>query len=591
MDQTLDGLLLETASPDSTFQAPMKHSTAGEAAVSALAELTERSVAITGTLGSGGMAVVRLGVQESLGREVAIKTLRPDRAASPTRLRLLREAWVTGRLEHPNVVPIHDVHLDEAGTPQIILKRIIGEPWSALLADPSRLPASGRADPLAWHVATLIAVCNATEYAHSQRILHRDIKPENVMIGQFGEVTVLDWGIAVSMVRDPSGQLPHLTPDEPMAGTPSYMAPEMLGGQPLSERTDVYLLGATLHEVLTGHPPHRGSSLEAVLDAVRNTPPPRPEGAPDLLADLSQRAMAADPAQRPATVGDFRAALHRFLSLRAVDHMVKDAAAQLAAIPEDADDIAESLAACRFGFQHALQVWPDHPTARAGLDACLARSVRLALSADDLSLAEHHFAAISAPGAGLREALDAARQAHAEREAEVEALRAASDRSRGILGRTAIAAGIGGLAALIPVGLVEVLGPPGYPLFAGSSLGLLAVIMLAILRWRESLWTGLNRRFVAGLASIPLAQLVVDLGAWLRGWPPDQAHALLLITGLVVSLNVGLTMEPLILLISAAFAALWLASSAGLLDTYIALSLSNMAFVVVIMGMARRDAR
>jgi len=204
-------------------------------------------------LGAGGMGMVRAALQESLGREVAVKALRSEGATPHKMLRLLREAWVTGALEHPNIIPVHALHLDESGAPQVVLKKIEGRPWSDFLAEPELLPGDG--DPLGWHLGVLRSVCNALAFAHSRGIVHRDVKPENVMVGAFGEVYLADWGIALAFDESASPRVPRARENEMLAGTPCYMAPEMARGAPADPRTDVYLLGATLFEVLAGKRP------------------------------------------------------------------------------------------------------------------------------------------------------------------------------------------------------------------------------------------------------------------------------------------------------------------------------------------------
>ena len=190
--------------------------------------------------------------QRSLAREVAIKTVK-DHAGERARDALCDEAVVTGLLEHPNVIPVHALGCDSEGRPLLVMKRVEGVAWRDLLRDPEHpawaTHAAAPEDRLAFHLDVLADVSQAAAFAHSRRIVHRDIKPENVMIGEFGEVYLLDWGLAVTAGRE-------LEPGT-LVGTPAYMAPEMVGGGRVDGRTDVYLLGATLHEVLTGRPPPR----------------------------------------------------------------------------------------------------------------------------------------------------------------------------------------------------------------------------------------------------------------------------------------------------------------------------------------------
>ncbi len=194
------------------------------------------------TLGQGGMGVVRSGKQTALDRDVAIKTLRPDHRSGGEALKLLQEGWVTGTLEHPNIVPVHDLGLDGDGAPVIVLKRIDGIDWSRLMRDGGEVERRfGAHDLLEWNLRVLLQVARAIEFAHSRALVHRDLKPENVMVGEFGEVYVLDWGIAVSLRPDET-RLPRAEAAVGIAGTPADMAPEMLGGEAPSTRTDIYLL-------------------------------------------------------------------------------------------------------------------------------------------------------------------------------------------------------------------------------------------------------------------------------------------------------------------------------------------------------------
>lgn len=225
-----------------------------------------------GTLGEGGMGVVELAQQPALGREVAVKRLRSELAGELHVHALLDEARITGSLEHPNILPVHGVGLDPAHGPLVVMKRVQGQTWNQLLAADREVSATpGRLDSaqLSRHLRALMQVCNALEFAHSKDIIHRDIKPANVMLGEFGEVYLLDWGIALRLAAESAGD----SPETAGFGTPVYMAPEMVLGRGIDGRSDVYLLGATLHELLTGQPRHTGKSLAACFaDALTSDP-------------------------------------------------------------------------------------------------------------------------------------------------------------------------------------------------------------------------------------------------------------------------------------------------------------------------------
>ncbi|MEM9488267.1 MAG: serine/threonine-protein kinase, partial [Myxococcota bacterium] len=223
------------------------------------------------TIGTGGAGIVRQAEQVALGRTVAVKMLKPDKRGTTTAMDLLREAWVAGSLAHPNVVPVYDIGLDDSGAPLVVLKHIEGVAWSELIHDGAQVRERfGADDLLDWNLGILMQVLNAVRFAHSRGIVHRDLKPANVMIGEFGEVYLVDWGLAVSMRDDRSGRLPLARDATALAGTPCYMAPEMLGegDNPITECTDIYLAGSILFEILVGRPPHVGNSSVAVVTSV-----------------------------------------------------------------------------------------------------------------------------------------------------------------------------------------------------------------------------------------------------------------------------------------------------------------------------------
>ncbi|HUS31990.1 MAG TPA: serine/threonine-protein kinase, partial [Kofleriaceae bacterium] len=255
------------------------------------------------TIGQGGMAIVRKATQTALHREVAVKTLRSD-ATDEAAPRLLREAWITGALEHPNIVPVHDLGSDDRGRPLLVLKRIEGEPWQPKSRD------------LEDNLATLMQVCHAIAFAHNRGIVHRDLKPDNIMIGRFGEVYVLDWGIAVATKDDGSGRLPLAAESREVAGTLAYMAPEMLGGAAVTEQTDVFLLGAILYEIIEGKPPHLLESIGASITSIALCEPSLSPDVPAELVAICRRAMAREAAQRYQTADELRLAVAAFLEHR-----------------------------------------------------------------------------------------------------------------------------------------------------------------------------------------------------------------------------------------------------------------------------------
>ncbi|MCA9519560.1 MAG: protein kinase, partial [Myxococcales bacterium] len=170
-------------------------------------------------LGQGGYGVVREAEQVVLGRGVAVKTVNARRDAPEHFEELVREAWITGGLEHPNIVPVHTIWLS-GDQPMVAMKRIEGVSWSEILRNVSTHAEFGIEDRLEWHLQTLMQVCRALHFAHTRGILHRDLKPTNVMIGRFGEVYVLDWGLAVGFGATAPDWMPHVESIESIAGTP-----------------------------------------------------------------------------------------------------------------------------------------------------------------------------------------------------------------------------------------------------------------------------------------------------------------------------------------------------------------------------------
>ncbi|MDI1442636.1 serine/threonine-protein kinase [Polyangium sp. 6x1] len=283
-------------------------------------------------LGRGGMGEVRLCKDAWIGREVARKTLLPGRGRD-ARERFLREARVQGQLEHPSIVPVYDIGVREGGEVYFTMKCLRGQTLRQVLKD----LAAGDERALATYtrhklLGIFTAVCLAVDFAHARGVLHRDLKPANIMIGDFGEVYVLDWGIArVRGAPEPERSLdvvaaPGLaaTQDGRIVGTLGYMAPEQARGKLdlVDVRSDVYALGAILFEILTLEPLHPRSEdpVEMLLSMARglagNRPSERCPGrdVPPELDEICVRATALDPANRHPSARGLHEAVERYLA-------------------------------------------------------------------------------------------------------------------------------------------------------------------------------------------------------------------------------------------------------------------------------------
>lgn len=365
-------------------------------------------LAVHAVLGEGGFGIVYAAEQRSLGREVALKVVkatdRPRELAA-----LLHEARLMGSLEHPGIIPIHALGTDSAGRPVLVMKRIEGTSWQELLDDPEHAAweslAPDPADRLAAHLDILEQVTTTIAFGHSRDILHRDIKPSNVMIGAFGEVYVADWGIALEMSAPNRVNGP--------IGTPAFLAPEMAIGDAnaMDERTDVYLLGATLHYVLVNGPRHRGQTVRDVLrSAAESKPVDYPDTVPAALAELANRATSLHKDDRPATALEFRDGIGEYLKHRASIALAERAAASLdegvraiAATDDEHGARARSLIIqARFGFGEALREWPDNPDATEGLDKALAAALDIEIADRSLRAARAILAEMKSPTVGSK---------------------------------------------------------------------------------------------------------------------------------------------------------------------------------------------
>lgn len=264
----------------------------------------------------GGLGRIVEAYDTRLNRRVALKELIPrDKRAEG---RFIREALITARLEHPNIVTVHEAGRWPNGERFYAMTLVEGDTLS------TKLDEAETVDQRLALLPAVIDVCDAVAYAHSQGILHRDIKPANVMVGPFGETVLLDWGLAkeIGSEDDKLTFDPESTPDAfytsdgIVVGTPPYMPPEQALAKPLDQRSDVYALGAMLYQVLTGRRPYQEVPTTEILQAVASRPPISLDVyAPDVppaLSAIVSKAMARDPLQRFESATELAAELRRF---------------------------------------------------------------------------------------------------------------------------------------------------------------------------------------------------------------------------------------------------------------------------------------
>lgn len=528
-------------------------------------------------LGQGGMGIVRLARQTSIGRSVAIKSVRTGVGTGNRKAtrQLLQEAWTTGLLEHPNIVPIYDVATDAAGDPFIVLKRIEGEPWADLLEHPERAREEfGADDPLEWSLQVFVSVCNAVHFAHDRKILHLDLKPENVMLGHHGEVYVVDWGIALALEDDGSGRLPLLEGLDSIIGTPNYMAPEMATGRgQLSEQTDIYLLGATLYEVLFGRPPHDGESIVSTLHDVLFVEPQWPEHAPIELTAICRKAMAREPCDRFPSALAFRRAIEAFVRHRESGRIGDEAAKRLeelqASISQEPKarerSVLDAFKRVRFGFEQALASWAGNERARRGLAEAFAFVVDHELDHGTLATAE----ALASSAGSLPEALQArVDEAVSRRQAgldELVARRMDLDPRIGQRTRAFVLGLMGLLWTMLPL-LSFVVPPPSrdmifvwYGAVPATSLLLLGLLSV----WaRESLMrTHVNRIIVGSLFVALGTQVVFTVGAVVLRLEPEHFVALVPLLFGMVAMHVALAVERRAVVVGLGYFACFLAAT------------------------------
>ncbi len=398
------------------------------------AEDDDSAYVLVELIGEGGMGEVWQARQRSLGRTVALKRLRRGVDAPQSIVRQFEsEARLTGVLDHPNIVTVHELGRDQLGRVFYTMKQILGTPWSQLLSEGVRVDQDGVRIKLELrdHLEILLEVANAIAFAHSRGVIHRDIKPGNVMVGDYGEVQVVDWGLAVA-VRPlallggaETWTIANLPRNALTCGTPAYMSPETATAERehISPATDVYLLGAVLYHVIYGRPPHRGRTVAEVIDAAKQNAWTLPERVPTklrawhaLLRPILVRSLARDPNARHVDATGFAEALREALRNYDSAKLASSAADQLGGL-----DLAactafvgyQELAKIVARFEEAVEEWPGNFVARRGLAQAHLTLAEFAIGHGDLGFAEAHldaFESMPAPPEAVLESMGLTRE-------------------------------------------------------------------------------------------------------------------------------------------------------------------------------------
>lgn len=265
-------------------------------------------------VGRGGMGVVTRSQDMNLHRTVAVKSIKPTLATDPrARRELMEEAQITAQLDHPNIVPVYELGRKGDGELYFAMKLVQGRTLTDMLEEMPDGPMSASA--LYKLLGIFLKVCDAVAFAHARRVIHQDLKPDNIMVGEFGEVYLMDWGIArLVQARTPAEGKPHIQ------GTLAYMAPERLldPTAPANEQTDIFSLGGILYQMLAFRPPYLAGTRREMMEQVccGCVDPVQlvvPDPLPPRLCAIVTRALAADPAERYGTVTQLKADVEDFL--------------------------------------------------------------------------------------------------------------------------------------------------------------------------------------------------------------------------------------------------------------------------------------
>jgi len=358
-------------------------------------------------IGQGGMGIVYAARQASFNRRVAVKMLRPGAKGKGRQHEFVAEAVTTGDLDHPNIVPVYDLGTNEDGALFYAMKCVQGTPWDDVLPEKSQ----------AENLAILSKVADAIAFAHANGVIHRDLKPENIMLGSFGEVLVMDWGLAVRFTVDSEGR--YHSSKTTMGGTPAYMAPELVLGpmERIGPAADIYLLGAILYEIVTGKTPHAGRTpIECLHAAAKNVIEPSDQSGE--LLEIALKAMQTEPKNRYQSVAALQQAIQEYQSHSESIALLKHARGQLATARQTGDyqDYARAL----FGCQEALALWDGNRSAAAEISRAKIAYATCAKAREDFDLAASLLDANDGEHADLLREVQAGKR---EREARIRRLK------------------------------------------------------------------------------------------------------------------------------------------------------------------------
>ncbi|RME73964.1 MAG: serine/threonine protein kinase [Planctomycetota bacterium] len=283
---------------------------------------------ILGEIGKGGMATVYEAWDSQLKRTVAMKVLTMAKRGKKAMTRFIAEAQATSQLQHPNIIAIHDIGWTPNRLPYFTMDIVKGHSLESVinhlaLGDPDFIQIY----PRIRLVQIFLKICEGLSFAHSKGVIHRDIKPQNIMVGPFGEVYIMDWGLAKFLKSSASGvwterqEQVWVTQEGAVVGTPTYMAPEQAKGEveKVDERTDVYALGAILYELLTLRPPFLSDTIEETYHRVLNEAPHHPKAVslgpppPDELSAIALKALSKSRQSRYASVAEMKQDVQRYL--------------------------------------------------------------------------------------------------------------------------------------------------------------------------------------------------------------------------------------------------------------------------------------